>query len=124
MGRYISGDIEGKMWVGVQSSYDPDFFGGEACEPQEIEYSFYDDNIEDVEVGLIKCLGHLGENKKKLDDFFEKNNCYNEEMIAKQTDIPSDNIRELLIWYSRFRLGEKIYKKLREEGQCHFTVEV
>jgi hypothetical protein len=29
MGRYYHGDIEGKFWFGVQSSYDADFFGVE-----------------------------------------------------------------------------------------------
>ena len=29
MGRYYSGDIEGKMWFAVQSSNDWDFFGVE-----------------------------------------------------------------------------------------------
>ena len=32
MGRYYSGDIEGKFWFGVQSSTDGEFFGAEEQE--------------------------------------------------------------------------------------------
>lgn len=36
MGRYYSGDIEGKFWFGVQSSHDGEFFGAIEQEPIEI----------------------------------------------------------------------------------------
>jgi len=37
MGRYYQGDISGKFWVAVQSSFDPSYFG---VEPTQ-EYEFY-----------------------------------------------------------------------------------
>ena len=33
MGRYYSGDIEGKMWFAVQNSSDWDYFGKEGNYP-------------------------------------------------------------------------------------------
>ena len=39
MGRYYEGDISGKFWVTVQSSFDPSYFG---VEPTQ-EYEFYTD---------------------------------------------------------------------------------
>ena len=39
MGRYYSGDIEGKFWFGVQNSTDADFFGVQG-EPRFYHYYF------------------------------------------------------------------------------------
>ncbi len=43
MGRYYSGDIEGKFWFGVQSSDDADFFGVTGYAPETLEYYFEKD---------------------------------------------------------------------------------
>ena len=61
MGRYYSGDIEGKFWFGVQSSDDPDFFGGQTSEPSEIGYAFTTDDVPTIEQGLTECREELGE---------------------------------------------------------------
>ena len=55
MGRYYNGDIEGKFWFAVQSSDDASFFGGNAYEPNYINYEFDEDDIESLELGLQKC---------------------------------------------------------------------
>ena len=64
MGRYYSGDIEGKFWFGVQSSDDGEFFGARELEPNYITYIVED--IKEVEEGLEKCKEALGENNKGL----------------------------------------------------------
>lgn len=58
MGRYYTGDIEGKFWFAVQSSDDADFFGVEGNEPSEIEYCYEEDNLPDVKEGVEKCKVH------------------------------------------------------------------
>ena len=56
MGRYYSGDIEGKFWFGVQDSDDASFFGGEVVEPNYIQYPFdRERDMENVEKGLKTC---------------------------------------------------------------------
>lgn len=40
MGRYYSGDIEGKFWFAVQSSNAADRFGVSGNEPNFIQYHF------------------------------------------------------------------------------------
>ena len=59
MGRYYSGDIEGKFWFGVQSSDDASFFGGVIEEPTEINYHFNTkEDIKKVVSGLSVSNGH------------------------------------------------------------------
>jgi len=120
MGRYYSGDIEGKFWFGVQSSNDADFFGVEGCEPSYIDYYFDEDNLPDIKAGIKKCKEALGDNKKKLDEFFKKNQMYNDEMLTKAgfTDI-----KELMKWYARLILGKKILKCVKAQGDCSFSAE-
>ena len=45
MGRYYSGDIEGKFWFTVQSSNAADRFGSIGYEPSYLEYYFDEDNF-------------------------------------------------------------------------------
>ena len=82
MGRYYSGDINGKFWFAVQSSNDADFFGVEGEAPEMLEYGFEKDNLSDVKKGLDKCLEELGKNKKILDDFFKEKESYNDAMLV------------------------------------------
>jgi len=55
MGRYYSGDIEGKFWFGVQSSDDASFFGGEESEPNHLTYWFDEGHLKEIEAGLASC---------------------------------------------------------------------
>ena len=123
MGRYYSGDIEGKFWFGVQSSDDASFFGGEELEPSEIEYLFDKDDLGDIERGLAKCRQKLGVLEKSLDVFFDDNKGYNDVMLAKATAIDPSEIRYILEWYARLKLGRKIHAKVKEQGECFFLAE-
>lgn len=124
MGRYYSGDIDGKFWFGVQSSKDPSFFGVEPCEPSELEYCFGVEHLSSVERGIEKCLAALGEHKFKLDEFFKRHNGYNHAMLAAHLEMSNDQVAVLLEWYARLELGEKIKDSLNKKGQCCFTAEL
>jgi hypothetical protein len=119
MGRYYNGDIEGKFWFGVQPSNDADFFGVEGTEPNYLEYYYTSDDIEGIEKGIATCLKTLGDNKEKFDEFFEKNNGYNDQMLDE-----AGLNKDLLEWYARLDLGEKIYNKVKETGECVFQAEI
>jgi hypothetical protein len=121
MGRYYDGDIEGKFWFGVQPSNDGEFFGCVEQEPTDINY--YTEDLEKVNQGVEECLKQLGENKEKLDKFFEKNEGYNDEMLDK-AGFPQEKIKELLTWYARLDLGLKIQKCVKEQGYCSFNAEI
>lgn len=68
MGRYYSGDIQGKMWLGVQGSNDADFFGATGYQPERLEYFFdKDEHMEEVEAGIGTCIEKLGIYLEKLE---------------------------------------------------------
>lgn len=129
MGRYYSGDIEGKFWFGVQSSHDADFFGVEG-EAHHISYYFDEDNLADVEEGIQRCLEVLEDNKEILDTFFDKNNAYNDQMLIEDffknhgKTVTTNDVREMLKWYARLGLGKKIFECIKENGECNFEAEL
>jgi hypothetical protein len=124
MGRYYSGDIEGKFWFGIQDSDDASFFGVEPCEPSHIEYCFAEEDKKGVEEGIAECRKSLGDYKAKLDDFFRHNNGYQDKVLAKHLDVGQNKLRTLLEWYARLELGEKIKKSLDGKGECCFKAEL
>lgn len=124
MGRYYSGDIEGKFWFGVQSSDDASFFGGVQSEPNYIEFWFEKDDIEQIEQGIVKCTEALGDYCAKLDKFFDEHNGYNDEMLQEEFGISKDEVKNLLTWYARIHLGEEILAKVKETGTCEFKAEL
>jgi hypothetical protein len=120
MGRYYNGDIEGKFWFGVQSSDDADFFGVSGAQSY-LDYFYDKDDLPEVNLGINKCLEKLGENKEKLDKFFDEHDSYNDEMLEEEG---FENVSELLRWYARLLLGEKIRNCLVENGTCSFNAEL
>ena len=119
MGRYFQGDIEGKFWFGVQDSDDANFFGVEG-QFHNLSYYFDTDNLYDIKEGIKTCKTTLGDWKEKLDDFFEKNDSYNEDMLEKQINLTDQSMLE---WYARLELGEKILKCVEENDECNFEAE-
>lgn len=123
MGRYYSGDIEGKFWFGSQASNDADFFGVEGTEPNYLEYYFDEENIESIKSGIAGCRKVLGKNEKKLHDFFKSNEGYNDEMLIK-AGFKESEIDNLIEWYARLRLGEEILECVQKTGKCQFDAEL
>jgi len=124
MGRYFKGDIEGKFWFGVQDSNDADFFGVIGEYPQQINYYFGKENLPEIKAGLKKCRDKLGKNLKKLNEFFKKKDYYNDEELEKYLGLPKAETREVLEWYARYQLGQKINNCVKNTGECQFTAEV
>jgi hypothetical protein len=144
MGRYYSGDIEGKFWFGVQSSDDASSLGGypeyvyddgEEIEYDEDEreeedaiglfYQFGPDQEDDLSEAIYGCKKELGEFLGKLDKFFEvNNNSYNDSSLALVLEVDEVKVRRLLVYYARLKFGEKIQNCLNENGQCNFTADL
>jgi hypothetical protein len=129
MGRYYSGDIEGKFWFGVQSSDDADHFGV-AGEPRYLCYYFDEDNLSDIEEGIARCEDALGENKARLDAFFKEHDMYNPDMIINHyaskyaTKIDDNDVKQMLKSYARLGLGKEILECVKEQGSCNFEAEL
>lgn len=139
MGRYYSGDIEGKFWFGVQSSDDAEFFGAIQLDSNYINYQLDEDNLPEIKEGITKCRVALGDKKEKLDAFFAEGGAgyagYNDKMLAEYLGMPWDDsqsafasinhpVHEMLEWYARLELGEKILKCVEEKGYCEFQAEI
>jgi hypothetical protein len=132
MGRYYSGDIEGKFWFAVQSSDDASFFGGsdeetideESGEAFELEYFFQTGDLDDINHGIEECLIQLGDKKEKLDALFESAMGYTYDMVSDSLGIGKKEVGHLLEWYARLDLGVKIRDCVKEKGQCSFNAEL
>jgi hypothetical protein len=119
MGRYYSGDIDGKFWFAVQPSNSADRFGVMGHVPEYIEYYFEDRDKHEVEAELKRIEEALGEQLQKMDDFFKENISYSDDRLT-ENGIDVDNVRE----YADYKLGKKILKCLNEKGYCEFTGEL
>lgn len=124
MGRYYSGDINGKFWFGVQSSDDASFFGGEEIEPNYLEYHFDESHKDDIAFGIRECVELLGEQKDKLDAFFKQRDTYNQKTLVEELGLPAEKVDELLAWYARLELGLKIQACVEQSGECNFDAEL
>jgi hypothetical protein len=128
MGRYYSGDIEGKFWFAVQSSNAADRFGS-IGHNNYLEYYFDSGNLPDIKKGIKEIEENLGENLKLLDEFFKINNGYNEQMIKdffkeKGKQIGDGDIKYVLEEYADLGLGKKILKCVEDNEECAFTAEL
>ena len=119
MGRYYTGDIEGKFWFAVQSSNAASRFGGEESEPAYLEYWFDESHFEQVEAEIKNIKESLGDKLKIIEDFFEKNNGYTDVML-NQVKITREELSE----YADLELGIKIRDHIRDFGQCSFQAEL
>lgn len=121
MGRYYSGDIEGKFWLGIQSSTDGEFFG--AVE-DDSHRDYFADDIETAEKGVETCIKTLGAYKEKIDEFFEDKQTYTKQELAEYLCVDLKKVYSLLEWYARLRLGIQIRDCIKEQGSCYFNAEM
>jgi len=133
MGRFYSGDIEGKFWFGIQASDDASFFGvgfeedideetGENIE-ENIVYFFEERHISKVKNGIEICKKELGINKTKIDKFFKSRDAYTDKELGIFLNKTKIKAKDLLVWYARLELGNKILKCLKKKERCYFTGE-
>ena len=126
MGRYYSGDIEGKMWFAVQDSNDWDYFGKEGNYPERLENYYEKEDLPEIKKGIENCKKMLGKYKKELDLIFKREQGYNDKELAKCLKIKEDEVKPLLEWYARLEKGKQLYNFLIQKGQdyCQFEVEL
>ncbi len=119
MGRYYSGDNQGKFWFALQSSTAADRFGSTHYEPNYVNYYFYEEHLEDVQDELKRIEDKLGDKLQVITKFFEQNNGYNDEMLEK-----AGITRSELSEYADYGLGKKIEQCIISTGQCEFEAEL
>lgn len=119
MGRYYSGDINGKFWFGVQSSDAADRFGV-IGRSDFLHYYFTDHDLPQVE-NEIKAIKKTLTSKKIsiIKKVILKSNGYSDK------DLVDNNItQEELSEYADLELGIKIRKCIKKEGHCEFDAEL
>ena len=127
MGRYYSGDIEGKFWFAVQSSTCADRFGSTG-ETTHLTYSFSEDQLPEIEEELKLIETRLGDNLKKMDEFFAGKRAigrgYTDEELADYLGLDLDKTKFFLSEYADYELGIKIRDCVKENDYCCFEAEL
>lgn len=131
MGRYYSGDIEGKFWFAVQTSDDAEYFGAIKMFHNTIPYCVNSADLPYAKEKLQDCYDELGENKQRLDEFFAKGNGWNDHLIMQHfkteynIDLTRNELHQILEVYARIELGEKIIDYLEKHPgeDCYFEAE-
>jgi hypothetical protein len=118
MGRYYSGDIDGKFWFAVQSSSAADRFGvtGEAA---YLSYYFGEEDLEEVEAEIERIETELGDQLKVIEDFFASRDSYNDSEL-EASSITKYHLAE----YADLQMGIKIRDCIKENGSCSFEAEL
>jgi hypothetical protein len=126
MGRYYDGDIEGKWWFGVQSSTTPERFGADAT---FVDYRICNDD--DFKDEMKELKKGLGDKRKTLDEFFKKNNGYNDAMLmeffkAKYPNYTKENLTTDLSDYADYQFGLDVAEYFKETGEnyCNLSSEL
>ena len=124
MGRYISGDINLKLWFAVQPSDAADRFGVTGTQPETLEYWFREEDLESVEDDINSIIESLGKYKDLLDKFFNENNVYNTQILSDYLQVDEKETKKLLKEYADLELGIKIRDCIKENGECSFSAEL
>ena len=117
MGRYISGDIERKLWFAVQASDAADRFGVQGQHPNYLDYYFDEDDLQKVTKEIKSIEQSI--DVKKMDEFFHSVDSYSQEDLDKREITKRD-----LIQYADLCLGRDIQKCIVDNGECSFTAEL
>jgi hypothetical protein len=120
MGRYYSGDIEGKFWFGVQSSLvGSERFGCVESNPDIVELYADEDMLPTINEELKNIENKMGDQLAKYDDFFNNAATYTGQ---KMEDAGLDTT--LIEDYADYGFGIKLRDCILEHGSCNFTAEL
>ena len=120
MGRYYSGDIEGKFWFAVQSStVGEDRFGCVEYNPDIIEYYADKEMLPTINEELKSIEDKMGDQLAKYEEFFKINDSYNDQKL-----IDAGLKVKLLNEYADYTFGVKLRNCILEQGSCNFTAEL
>ena len=122
MGRYYSGDIEGKFWFGVQPSNVAESFGAVQQEQYYVDYVVYREYLDQTHKRMAQLVAEMGDTKQKLDDFFSKNDGYNDQ-ILEENGIDFKYIP----MYADWNFGKKIldfFEQNPDADYCEFSAEL
>jgi hypothetical protein len=128
MGRYYDGDIVGKFVFGAQSSTAADRFGVKSESPGYVEYYYAKDDLETLELELKNIEDEMGKHGYYLKAYYDLYGSKDDVKISfeeylKKGDKKPLNEEQLLEFFD-YRIGKKIQKCIKEQGDCSFTAEL
>jgi hypothetical protein len=125
MGRYYTGDIEGKFWFGVQDSTDAKHFGGkETLYTNRARYTFRNKDLPQLQSVLAELQEQLGDKYEKLEEFFVKRSSYNPKELEAHLGVTTQEYKKIMEIYARIFLGLKIEECIGNIGKCSFWAEL
>ena len=110
MGRYYSGDIEGKFMFAVQSSDAPTRFGAEEQESGYIDYWVPPSAIDEIRNELDSITSLCGDQIERVQNMFDNEMGYNDDTMKKY-GVTKQGLSE----YADYRLGKQILEFLEDE---------
>jgi hypothetical protein len=122
MGRYYSGDIEGKFWFGIQPSNVGESFGAVEQDQYLIDYVVHREQLDKTHKRMNELIVEMGDNKRKLDDFFKDNTSYSDDKLIANGINP-----EFISAYADWNFGKKIldfFDQNPDEDYCEFSAEL
>lgn len=119
MGRYYSGDIDGKFWFAIQASNAADRFGVTGEPPSTLYYFFDEHHLPDINEEIKNIEDKLGFKKIVIDKFFADNNMGWSDDKLKEAHITKAELED----YADLELGKKIRDCVVKNGSCSFDAE-
>ena len=123
MGRYYTGDIEGKFWFAIQPSDAADRFGVTGREPNYLNYYFDKDDLKEVQEELKDIENKMGKRLKMLENYFAKKTTYTHENLHIYLNAEKEETKNYLREYADYLLGKKIEACIIKQGSCDFDAE-
>ena len=117
MGRYYSGDIDGKLMFGVQNSNAADRFGVIGEQPYYLEYTFDDNELDRIGEELRKILTKLKGKRSAIARLLLNGYTLQDRLDAGVTE---DDLSE----YADLILGLQIRRCILQNDTCHFIAEL
>lgn len=123
MGRFYTGDINGKFGLGVQSSDDGEYFYATELDPYEVPYAIYSEDIPSALEKLEELITEFNESAKPTEKLTSKmcaDDCYG----LADSDWFHNNTNYLL--FSRLCMGFQIAEFARKHpgSNIYFHAEI
>ena len=123
MGRFYTGDINGRLQIALQPTRFIDCFGVEGEDPSELYYYYEEKHLPKIKAVVEEAEKELGANKEKLETFFKDHDMYKDEQLVKFLGLDKGKTKSMLKLYERCLIGTKIIKCIEENGSCDFVVD-
>ena len=128
MGRYYTGDIDGKFVFGIQSSDAADRFGVKGETPNYLQYHYNENDLEELKKELKNIEDAFGGHKPALKIYFDLYKTEDDAPLSftsyiKEGDLPELTESQLSEYYD-YILGRKILDCIQETGSCSFDAEL